>query len=150
MMRASGCSRRARRIAWRAWRSASAVTAQVLMMTASASPASPAARRMTSLSNALRRQPNVTISTAVNGAGAIALAAEEPGIEAALEGEGRGAGHDHVARLIVLPQDVEIAAVEHDRRSAPGEAAAMGRDERGTGAGAAGKGDAGAALPDAQ
>ena len=38
MIRASGCSRRARRIAWRAWRSASAVTAQVLTMTASAEP----------------------------------------------------------------------------------------------------------------
>ena len=30
MMRAAGCARRARRMAWRAWRIASAVTAQVL------------------------------------------------------------------------------------------------------------------------
>src|SRR5579863_6394882 len=103
MILARGCSRRARRIAWRAWRSASAVTAQVLRMTASPSPAAAAARRMTSLSYALRRHPKVMIWTSD-----IASTGQERGVEGALEGERRGPGHDDMP--ILTPQDVEIAA----------------------------------------
>src|SRR6266851_1249332 len=138
MILARGCSRRARRIAWRAWRSASAVTAQVLTMTASARPAPAAARPMISLSNALRRQPKVMISTAD-----IASPGQQRGIEAALEGERRRPGHHHMP--IVSPEDVEIAAVEHDRRLPPGQAAAMRRHQRGAGAAAASPGYPGTA-----
>src|SRR6266704_1342073 len=105
MIRAWGCSRRARRIAWRAWRSASAVTAQVLTITVSSRPS--AARRMMSLSNALSRQPKVMISTPV-----IASTGQQFGVDAALEGERRGAGHHDMP--VVTPQDIEIAAVERD------------------------------------
>src|SRR5581483_1071689 len=66
MMRASGFSRRALRIAWRAWRSASAVTAQVLTMIAFSSPAAAAWPRMTSLSKVFKRQPRV-INSAMGG-----------------------------------------------------------------------------------
>src|SRR5204863_7913161 len=142
-MRAFGCSRRARRIAWRAWRSASAVTAQVLTITASRSPASAVSRRMTSLSKALRRQPKVTIST-----GVIGLPGEKRGIECALEGKRGRPGHDDMA--VLAPVDVEGPAIEHDAGPAAGQAAARCRDERRAGAGAAGAGDAGAAFPDAQ
>src|SRR5438132_3905243 len=143
MMRASGCSRRARRIAWRACRSASAVTAQVLTMTALPSPAPSARRRIASLSAALRRQPKVMISTP-----SIGSAGEQHIIEAALEGERRRPGHDHMT--VLAPMDVERPAVERDRGTAAGQAAAMAGDQRGTGAGAAGAGNADTALPDAQ
>src|SRR5438132_10465556 len=105
MMRASGCSRRARRIAWRACRSASAVTAQVLTMTVLARPAPSARRRIASLSKALRRQPKVMTSTP-----SIGSAGEQGGIEAALEGERRRPGHDHMA--VLAPLYVDRAAVE--------------------------------------
>ena len=61
-MRALGRSRLMRRMVWRAWRTASAVTAQVFTTTASSSPL--AARRITSDSVMLSRQPKVTTSTA--------------------------------------------------------------------------------------
>ena len=51
---------------------------------------------------------------------------------------------------VLAPVDVEGPAIEHDTRSAAGQAAARCRDERRAGAGAAGAGDAGAAFPDAQ
>src|SRR5438105_2422694 len=143
MMRAPGCSRRARRIAWRACRSASAVTAQVLTMTALASPAPSARRRIASLSKALSRQPKVTISTPFIGS-----AGEQGGIEAALEGERRRPGHDHMP--VLAPMDVEHTAVERDRSAAAGQAAAMAGDQRGAGAGPAGASDADTAFPDAQ
>src|SRR5260370_1205818 len=134
----------ARRVApRRACRSASAVTAQVLTMTASCSPTSPAARRITSLSNALSRQPKVMMSSA-----AIASAGDKGGIEAAVEDKARRPGHDDVA--VVAPTYVELAAVEPDRRLPQAEPAAIGGDQRGAGAAAAGPGDAGAALPDPQ
>src|ERR1700687_3677500 len=142
MIRAPGCSRRARRIAWRAWRSASAVTAQVLTMTASPSPASAAARRMMSLSNALSRQPKVMIATP-----AIASPGEQGGIEAAFESERRRPGHHHMP--VGQPAYLEFPAVERDRRLPSGQPAAVGRDQRSAGAAAAGLGDPGAALPDA-
>src|SRR5258708_22674903 len=104
MIRAAGCSRRARRIAWRAWRSASAVTAQVLTITASLSPASPAARRMASLSKALSRQPKVTISDAAISA------SDQDRVEAALETERCRSAHQH--KTMAGPGDVEAAAVE--------------------------------------
>src|SRR5580765_3746457 len=153
MIRAPGCSRRARRIAWRAWRSASAVTAQVLTMTASWSPAVAAARRMMSLSNALSRQPKVTTWTSGIASGGIASAGEQRGIDAALEGERRRPGHHHVPiafLAIGTPQDVEIAAVERDHRVAIGQPAAMGGDECGAGGAAARQGFTGTAFPDAQ
>src|SRR5487761_1743295 len=145
MIRARGCSRRARRIAWRACRSASAVTAQVLTMTAPASPASAAARRMISDSNALSRQPKVRISLPSMARSALG---EEGGIEAPLEAQRRRAGHDHVA--ILAPADIEGAAVECPHRAALGEAQAMRGDHGGTGAAAARASEPGAALPDPQ
>src|SRR6202790_540649 len=168
MIRAPGCSRRARRIAWRAWRSASAVTAQVLTMTASASPAPAAARRITSLSNALSRHPKVMISTpsiAPPGTAppriarsGIVSTGQEGSIDASLEGKGRRPGHHDVpAALFAValfairaPHDVEFAAVEHDRRLPPGQPAAVGGNQGGAGAAAARPGEPGAALPDAQ
>src|SRR5438132_9477300 len=143
MMRASGCSRRARRIAWRACRSASAVTAQVLTITALPSPAPPARRRITSLSKALRRQPKV-----MNSIPSIGSAGEQRGIEAALESKRRRPGHDHVA--VLAPAYVERAAIERHAGAPAGQTAAMAGDERGAGAAAAGPGYAGTALPDAQ
>src|SRR5436309_5565236 len=136
MRGASGCSRRARRIAWRACRSASAVTAQVLTMTALARPAPSARRRITSLSKALRRQPKVMTSMP-----SIGSAGEQRGIEAALEGERRRPGHDHVA--VLAPADVEHAPIERHAGAPAGQTAAMAGDERGAGAAAAGAGDAG-------
>src|SRR5438105_515301 len=117
-------------------------------MTALSSAASAAARRMMSLSNALRRQPKVMISTE-----GIALPGQQRGVEAAFEGEGRRPGHHHVpvaAVALRAPEDVEIAAVELHRRLPFGQAAAMGGNQRGAGAAAAGARLAGAALPDAQ
>src|SRR5438105_279700 len=143
MMRAPGCSRRARRIAWRACRSASAVTAQVLTMTALASPAPSARRRIASLSKALSRQPKVTISTPFIGS-----AGEQGGIKAALEGERRRPVHDHMA--VLAPMDVQRAAVERDRGAPASQTAAMAGDQRGAGASAAGAGDADTAFPDPQ
>src|SRR5439155_20241376 len=134
--------RRARRIAWRAWRSASAVTAQVLRIIALRSPATAAARRMTSLSNALRRHPKVMISTS-----GIASTHQQRGVDAALEGERRRPGHNHIP--IIAPPDVEIAAVERDRCVTSGQPPTRGGDQRGAGAAAAGLGDPGAAPPDA-
>ena len=90
---APGCSRRARRIAWRAWRSASAVTAQVLTMTASVEPGRGAARRIASDSKAFRRQPKVTISTAHHAA-----SGDERGIERAGEAHRRRPGHRSTCR----------------------------------------------------
>src|ERR1700730_13775614 len=143
MMRASGCSRRARRIAWRACRSASAVTAQVLTMAACPSAAPSARRRITSLSAALRRQPKVMISTP-----SIGSAGEQRGIDAALEGERCRTCHDHMA--VLAPAYVERAAIERDGGAPAGQTAAMAGDQCGAGAGAAGAGNADAALPDAQ
>ena len=62
-MRAVGRSRRSRRMFCRACATASLVTAQVLTTMVSVRPARSASRRITSDSNALRRQPKVTTST---------------------------------------------------------------------------------------
>src|ERR1051325_11595404 len=149
MMRAFGCSRRARRIAWRACLSASAVTAQVLTITAWRSPASAVSRRMTSLSKALRRQPKLTISMLLLGfIGALRRGARDRGIECAFEGKRRRPGHDDMA--VLAPIYVEGPAVEDDARPPAGQPAARCRDERRASAGAAGAGDADAAFPNAQ
>ena len=72
MMRASGCSRFRRRIAWRAWRTASWVTAQELTMMVRSSPAAVAAWRICSDSSVFSRHPKVTTSTGARlGAGAL-------------------------------------------------------------------------------
>ena len=60
MIRASGRSRRARRMAWRVWRTASAVTAQLLTTIRSSCPC--ARSRIASLSAMLRRQPMVMMA----------------------------------------------------------------------------------------
>src|SRR5688572_10341763 len=100
------------------------------MMTASPSPASSAARRITSLSNALSRQPNVTMSRP-----GIASPAEQRGVEAALERERHRPGHDHMT--ILAPGDLKLATIENNRRVPPHQAAALGGDQRGAGAAAA-------------
>src|SRR5438128_2475870 len=81
--------------------------------------------RIASLSAALRRQPKVMISTP-----SIGSAGEQHIIEAALEGERRRPGHDHMT--VLAPMDVERPAVERDRGTAAGQAAAMAGDQRGT------------------
>src|SRR3569833_4118194 len=58
-------------------------------------------------------------------------------------------GHDHVA-VALAPFDVKLPAVELQRSRAAGEAPSRAGDKRGAGAGAAGLGLAGAALPDLQ
>src|ERR1051326_803693 len=140
MIRAPGFSRRARRIAWRAWRSASAVTAQVLRIIALPSPASAATRAMIPLSNALSRHPNVMISTLITST------AKERRVDRTFESERRRPRHDDMA--VVPPEDLEIAAVERNSRVAAAQPAAMGGDESGASAGAAGLGNPGSALPD--
>src|SRR5918996_1628235 len=95
MIRAPGFSRRALRMAWRAWRSASAVTAQVLTMMASLRPAALAWPRITSVSKALRRQPNVMSLAALfgdSGNGALQLG----NVDLAAEALGPAARHAHV------------------------------------------------------
>src|SRR3954452_5919397 len=148
MMRAFGCSRRARRIACRACRSASAVTAQVLTTTASCRPAAAAAPRIPSLSKAFRRQPNVMISRCD-----IAAETELGGIEGTFEGQHCRPGHDDMTGLAVgifAPSDIEFPAIQQNRRTPSGHAPAMRGDQGGAGAAAAGPRDASAALPDAQ
>src|SRR5215831_3211014 len=145
MIVASGCCRRARRIAWRAWRSASAVTPQVLTMTAPPRPAAAAARRMTSDSNALSRQPKVMIS--ISGMTPSARR-EQARVEGTLKAQCCPPGHDHMP--VLAPRDVESAAVELDGCAAPGQSPAMRRDEGCTGAAAAGASDPGPAFPHPQ
>src|SRR5919109_2783100 len=113
MMRAPGFSRRALRIAWRAWRSASAVTAQVLTMMASARPAALAWPRITSVSKALRRQPNVM--SLVSGNGALQFG----NVDLAAEALGPAAGHAHV--IVGQPFDQQLAAVQHHGRASARE-----------------------------
>src|SRR5207244_12016638 len=91
----------------------------------------------------LRRRAKVMISTP-----SIGSAGKQRGIEAALEGKRRWPGHDHMT--VLAPMDVERAAVEHNGGAPPSQTTAMAGDQRGAGAGAAGAGDAGTALPDAQ
>ena len=67
------------------------------------------------------------------------------GIDIAAEAGRRRSGHDDVA--VLAPLDGEPAAVELDGDRATGQAAAMRGHRRGAGAGAARRGDAGAALP---
>src|SRR5579885_3115885 len=122
MIRAVGCSRRARRIAWRACRSASAVTAQVLTIIASASPAVAAARRITSLSAALRRQPKVITSTAIGSP------PEQGSIETAVENERRRPGHQDVA-VLFAELDVELTAIELDSGTPAAELPPVGCDQ---------------------
>ena len=75
-------------------------------MTASASPASPAARRMTSLSKALRRQPKVMISTAGHRQPA------EQARRRTLPSKPSVAGPVITTWPVLAPLDVELAAVE--------------------------------------
>ena len=112
-------------------------------MTASSRPASPAARRITSLSKALSRQPNVMISSPGHRPAAAAR------IEAAVEGESppaRSSARARSSRQSMSsspPSSTTVArAAVRPRRCR--------RDERGAGAAAAGARDADAALPDAQ
>src|SRR5579885_646200 len=142
MSRAVGCSRLARRIAWRACRSASAVTAQVLTMTVSSRPAALASRRITSDSKALSRQPSVM--TSIPGMGL----SEQGGIENPGEAHGGGTGHEHVA--VGAPLYLERSAVGDHGDPATREAAPRRCHCRGAGAGAAGDRDADPALPDAK
>jgi len=89
-MRACGRSRFNLRIDCRACATASLVTAQLLMTIVSESPACSASRRITSDSNALRRQPKVMTSTLMRRWRTAAR------IEAALIFEIGGAGHQHM------------------------------------------------------
>src|SRR5665213_4625221 len=120
-------------MAWRALRSASAVTAQVLTMIASSRPAASVWRRMVSDSKRLRRQPNVTMSSGT-------MLAQQAVVERAGEADRDRAGHDDV--IVVAPFDIERAAIGDHLGLAPGQAAPRRRDQRGAGAGAAGRGQA--------
>ena len=109
-MRASGRSRFSRRIDCRACATASLVTAQLLMTMVSERPASSASRRITSDSNALRRQPKVTTSTPCQATLANSAGSKRP----SYSNIGR-AGHQHVI-VALAPFDGEIAAGQRDRR----------------------------------
>src|SRR6266446_8971311 len=73
---------------------------------------------------------------------------EQARVEGTLKAHRDRPGHDHVP--VIAPRDLESPAVELDCRSASGESTTVRRDEGGTGATAAGKGDPGPALPHPQ
>ena len=115
-------------------------------MTASASPAAAAARRMTS--HLERVQP------AAEGDDLVVRACAQPAASRSrvecCPRSSSAAGPVMITWPSSAPGDVEFAAVELDRGAALGQPAPVGGDQRGAGAAAAGRGDAGAALPDAQ
>ena len=65
------------------------------------------------------------------------------------EVDGGGAGHDHVV-VVGAPFDQQFAAVQHEHGRTFGEVAPGGGHQGRAGAGAAGLGQARAALPDPQ
>src|SRR6516225_9144782 len=143
-MRAAGCRRRARRIAWRAWRSASAVTAQVLTITAPVRPAAAAVRRITPDSNEFSRQPKVMTSLSCIGS----ALGQQVCVEHALKAQGSGPRHDHMA--VLAPGNVEASAVELDASVAVCQVSPVRSKESGAGAAATSRGYPDAPLPNAQ
>src|SRR5438309_484826 len=81
----------------------------------SASPACSASRRITSDSNAFRRQPKVTTSTLMISGDV----GEQRGIETSLIFEIGGAGHQHVI-VALAPFERELAAGQRDFDNAIG------------------------------
>ena len=100
--------------------------------------------RIASDSQALSRQPKVTTSTLISAA-----PGEQRRREACPRTRARPAGHQDMV-VALAPFDRQVAAGQRHRHRAPGEALARGRDQRRAGGRAAGAGEAGAALPDAQ
>src|SRR6185437_15262949 len=141
--RAPGRARFSRRIDCRAWATASRVTAQLLTMIVSESPAFSASRRITSDSNALSRQPKVTVSMLMSGDGG-----KQRRIEATLIFERRGARHQHVV-VALAPFDREHTARQRDLNDPVGTLEPGRRHRRGTCRRAAGLGQPRAALPGA-
>src|SRR5258708_23479259 len=143
-IRASGRSRRSRRIDCRACATASLVTAQLLMTMVSVSPARSASRAITSDSKALRRQPKVTISTLI----ALGDVGKQSGIEAAFIFEGRRARHQDVV-VAFAPFDRKLAARQRNRDGTIGALEPRRGDGRRAGRRAACLCQSGAALPGA-
>src|SRR3979411_3237765 len=142
-MRAEGRSRFSRRIDCRACATASLVTAQLLITTVSLRPACSASRAITSDSKALRRQPNVTISTLISGDGR-----KQRRIEATFVLERGRSRHQHVP-VAVAPTDGEFAARQGYLRDAIGALEPRGGHGGTPPPRAAGLGQSRAALPGA-
>ena len=111
-MRASGRSRFSRRIDCRACATASLVTAQLLTTMASVEPGALRLARITSDSNALRRQPKVMTSTAH---ALTPTDANSAGSNCPSNSNVAGAGHQHMV-VALAPFDGELAAGQRDLR----------------------------------
>ena len=144
---AAGFSRASRRIVCRAWRVASAVTAQVLTMTTSSMPGG--------LGLSAHRLRLVGVEPAAEGDDLDApsrppLREERTARERMTPSHSSSTGPVISTWSSLAPLDQEVAAGQRDGRLAAGELLARRGDERRAGGRAAGPGQAGAALPDAQ